>query len=223
MPTLTDVLAFLSVVPTTTALIILALAASVMVAVRDWRLSIFALALHYVLASLFLIRIIRLDIAMIKMLVGATICVALYITARRAGEGGGVALVLAESPRGNGLIGRLRFESGWPFRALVALLGLVVATSAAARVGLPSTLPEIVLACFILSIQGLLALSLADEPLKGGLGVLTVLIGFDLFYSGVVQSLIVVGLWGLVNFSIALAVAYLTTLHASVSTMQVSQ
>ncbi len=46
MPTLTDVLAFLSVMPTTTALIILALAASVMVAVRDWRLSIFALALH---------------------------------------------------------------------------------------------------------------------------------------------------------------------------------
>ncbi|MBN1886485.1 MAG: hypothetical protein JW850_00780 [Thermoflexales bacterium] len=223
MPTLTDVLAFLSAVPTTTALIILALAASVMVAVRDWRLSIFALALHYVLASLFLTRIIRSDIAMIKMLVGATICVTLYITARRASEGTVVAPASTEALPGRWLTGRLRFESGWPFRALVALLGLVVATSAATRLGLPSTLPEIVLACYILFIQGLLALGLTDEPLKGGLGVLTVIIGFDLFYSGVEQSLIVVGLLGLVNFSIALAVAYLTTLQAGVPTTQVSQ
>jgi hypothetical protein len=50
-----------------------------------------------------------------------------------------------------------------------------------------------------------------------------VIIGFDLFYSGVEQSLIVVGLLGLVNFSIALAVAYLTTLQASVPTTEVPQ
>jgi uncharacterized MnhB-related membrane protein len=211
MPTLADVLAFLSAVPTTTALLILAVAACAMVITRDWRLSIFALTLHYVLASLLLTRIIRSDIAMVKMLVGATICVTLYITARRTSEGSPASPDSQPSSRLS-----LYLESGWPFRLLVAILGLALAGSAATRLGLPSAPPEIALACFVLFTQGLLTLSLADEPLKGGLGLLTIIIGFDLFYSGVEQSLIVVGLLGLVNFSIALAVAYLTTLHASV-------
>jgi hypothetical protein len=109
----------------------------------------------------------------------------------------------------------LGLESGWPFRALAALLGLAVAWTAANRFALPSTPPEMIRACFILFTQGLLTLGLTDRPLKGGLGILTVIIGFDLFYSGIEQSLIVVGLLGLLNFAIALSIAYLTTLQAS--------
>lgn len=222
MPTLDEILAFLSVVPTTSALIILTFAACVLVTTRDWRLSIFALVLHYALAGLFLARIIRSDIAMVKTLVGMMVCLTLYITARRASEGQAGQPELSAEPdneaptRSLALKLHWGLESGWLFRLLVAIMGLVVATTVQARFALPSAPSEVVLACYILFSQGLLALSLADEPLKGGLGILTVLISFDLFYSSIEQSLTVVGLLGLVNFSIALAIAYLTTLQAGV-------
>lgn len=212
MPTLSEIVDLLAAVPTTTALITLAIAACMLVTTRDWRLSIFALTAHYVLAGIFLTRVIRSDIAMVKTLVGAMVCVTLYITARRVSE-----VAAPPTPAsGKAPSSPLRLQSGWPFRLLVAMMGLAVAGTAATQLTLPSTPHEVSLACLILSIQGLLALSLADEPLKGGLGILTVIIGFDLFYSGVEQSLTVVGLLGLVNFSITLAIAYLTTLHASV-------
>ncbi len=221
MLTLDGILDFLSTVPTTTALAVLAIAACSLVAAQDWRLSIFAVILHYALAGLFLTRIIREDIALVKTLVGAMVCITLYITARRASE----AKPLSPSPPGadpsdlpadSAAISRLRLESGWPFRLLVAILGLAVAFTASSRIVLPSTPPEVILACSILFAQGLLALCLTSEPLQGGLGILTVIIGFDLFYSGIQQSLVIVGLLGLVNFAIALSIAYLTTLQASV-------
>lgn len=212
MPTLSEIIDLLSAVPTTTALIALAVAAGLLVTTRDWRLVIVALTAHYVLAGIFLTRIIRSDIAMVKTLVGAMVCITLYITARRVSDAAQTLAV--EGEKATIKLALLRLDSGWPFRLLVAVMGLAVAGTAATQLTLPSTPHEVILACLILLTQGLLALSLADEPLKGGAGVLTVIIGFDLFYSGVEQSLTIVGLLGLVNFSIALAMAYLTTLHA---------
>lgn len=212
MPTLSEIVDFLSAVPTTTSLLALAVAACLLVTTRDWRLSILALTAHYVLAGIFLTRVIRPDIAMVKTLVGAMVCVTLYITARRVSEAAQALTVEGEKTTVKSAL--LHLDSGWPFRLLVAVMGLAVAGTAATRLALPFAPHEVILACLILFAQGLLALSLADEPLKGGLGILTVIIGFDLFYSSVEQSLTVVGLLGLVNFSIALAIAYLTTLHA---------
>jgi hypothetical protein len=216
MPTISDILAFLSGVPVATALLVLIAAACLMVTVNDWRVSIFTLTLHYVLAGFFLARVTRADIAIIKILVGAMICITLYITARRADE-----TKLALKSKEPALLqklpqSRLRLESGWPFRLLVAILGLAVVNNVVERIALPGASRETALACFILLTEGLLTLCLAEEPLKGGLGVLTVIIGFDLFYSGIEQSLIVVGLLGLVNFAIALSIAYLATVQASI-------
>lgn len=223
MPTLADILAFLSAVPTTTALIALVAATCALVAVRDWRLSVFALIVHYMVAGLLLTRVIRADIAMLKMLVGMMVCMTLYVTARRVSESQPAPATPngEDSPYEEIPHSRLRLESGWLFRLLIALLGLAVASTIAARLVLPSAPREIILACSILFTQGLLALSVTDDPLKAGLGILTVIIGFDLFYSTIEQSLIVVGLLGLVNFSIALAIAYLTTLQASASSPEV--
>ncbi len=222
MPTLEEIRAFLSAVPTTTALIILAGAACAMVMSRDWRLSISTLIAHYLLGGLLMTRVIRLDIAMVKTVVGMMVCLTLYITARRAEIRPAVVSpdeASPPSPRPRWLAW-LPLDSGWLFRLLVAILGLATAATLVDHLALwtMSTAPrEVFLACIILFTEGLLALCLAEEPLKGGLGLLTLLIGFDLFYIMIVQSLIVVGLMGLVNFSIALAIAYLTTLHAGVS------
>ena len=56
--------------------------------------------------------------------------------------------------------------------------------------------------------MGVFAIALADEPFKGGLGLLTLITGFELFYSSIEQSLAVVGFLGVVNFMIALAISY---------------
>jgi hypothetical protein len=61
---------------------------------------------------------------------------------------------------------------------------------------------------------GLFAIALAREPLKSGIGLLTAMTGFEMFYSSVEQSLVVVGFLGLVNLGIALGISYLTTSQA---------
>ena len=85
MPTLADILARLAAVPTTAALLGLAATAGLLIIAADWRGSVLALAAQYLLAGLLLTRVIRPEIAMIKTLIGAMICLVLYVTARRVG------------------------------------------------------------------------------------------------------------------------------------------
>lgn len=209
MPTLTEILARLAVVPTTVALLGLAATAGLIVAITDWRACVLALAAQYVLAGLLLTRVIRPEIAAIKTLIGAMICVVLYITARRAGWGK-LPLEEGEEPPSRF---QLALMLGVPYRVMTALIGLALAFSAAFKISLTNVPLEVSFGVFTLGLMGVFAVALADEPFKGGLGLLTLMTGFELFYSSVEQSLAVVGFLGVVNFMIALAVSYLTTVH----------
>ncbi len=210
MITLNDILARLAVVPTTVALLGLAATAGLIVAVTDWRASVFGLTVQYVLTGLLLTRVIRPEIAAIKTLTGAMICVVLYITARRAGWG---QLPIAEDQEPPSRF-TLVLISGLPFRIMAALMGLTLAYSAALQWPLANVPLEVSLGVFTLGLMGIFGIALADESFKGGLALLTVITGFDLFYSSVEQSLMVVGFWGVINFMIALAISYLTTMQA---------
>ena len=66
-------------------------------------------------------------------------------------------------------------------------------------------------ACYWLALVGLLVMILTAEPLKAGLGLLTFMAGFELFYAALESSLSVVGLLGIVNLFMALAIAYLAS------------
>ena len=210
MPTLNEILARLAVVPTTTALLGLAVTASLLIALTDWRASVLALVAQYVLAGLLLTRVIRPEIATIKTLIGAMICVVLYVTARRVGWGR-LPLEEGEEPPSWWL---LALMMGVPFRILAALMALALAFSAALRMPLPNVPLEVTVGGFTLGMVGLFAIALAREPLKGGIGLLTAMTGFEMFYSSVEQSLVVVGFLGLVNLGIALGISYLTTSQA---------
>jgi len=210
MPTLNEILARLAVVPTTTALLGLAVTASLLIALTDWRASVLALVAQYMLAGLLLTRVIRPEIAMIKALIGAMICVVLYVTARRVGWGR-LPLEEGEEPPSWWL---LALMMGVPFRILAALMALALAYSAALRMPLPNVPLEITVGGFTLGMVGVFAIALAREPLKGGIGLLTAITGFEMFYSSVEQSLVVVGFLGLVNLGIALGISYLTTSQA---------
>jgi hypothetical protein len=165
---------------------------------------------QYVLAGLLLTRVIRPEIATIKTLIGAMICMVLYVTARRVGWGR-LLLEEDEEPPSWWL---LALMMGVPFRILAALMALALAYSAALRMPLPNVPLEVTVGGFTLGMVGVFGIALAREPLKGGIGLLTAMTGFEMFYSSVEQSLVVVGFLGLVNLGIALGISYLTTSQA---------
>jgi hypothetical protein len=93
---------------------------------------------------------------------------------------------------------------------------MVVAYGFASKFPLPEVSEAITLAAYSMAALGILAMGLTDEPLKAGLGLLTYLAAFELYYTVLEPSLILVGFLGLTNFLIALAIAYLTVARAAV-------
>ena len=258
MPTLPDVLAKLSFLTTTPAIIGLVVTASLIVIISDWRFSLGALLGQYVLVGLLLTRLIQPQVAVIKVLIGALVCVVLYLTARLVSESseappserkdgdfplkvGGDRGGAAEdgrsrrpaSPTSNLQLGfdtpsatqpkptsKTRGESSladFTFRLLAALFVGLAIYSLSKRYPLPEVPSDIGLACYWLASLGLLVLMLTEEPLKAGMGLLTLVTGFELFYSALERSLSVVGFLGIANFLIALAIAYLAASRAELT------
>jgi hypothetical protein len=97
------------------------------------------------------------------------------------------------------------------FNLLAALIVAVAAYTAMVRLPLPEVTSDVTLACYALVGLGLLLIGLSEEPMQAGIGVLTFLSGFDLFYVALEPSLAVAALIGALNFVIALVTAYLRT------------
>jgi uncharacterized MnhB-related membrane protein len=240
MPTLPDVLAQLSFLTTTPAIVGLVVTASLIVIISDWRFSLAALSVQYVLVGLLLTRLIQPQVAVIKVLIGALVCIVLYLTARQVSEsseappseredgdfplkvGGdrGGAAEDGRSRRPASPTSKTRGETSVPdiaFRLLAALFVGLAVYSLSKRYPLPEVPSDISLACYWLASLGLLVLMLTEEPLKAGMGLLTLVTGFELFYSALERSLSVVGFLGIANFLIALAIAYLAASRAELT------
>src|SRR6266511_4320487 len=78
-----DVLKTLSSIPGLAVLIGLMVAAALLVVLVNWRLLILALGVQYLMVGLMLTRVVPLELAAVKALVGVMICPVLFITARR--------------------------------------------------------------------------------------------------------------------------------------------
>jgi hypothetical protein len=103
------------------------------------------------------------------------------------------------------------FPVSLPFRLLAVVLTGLATSSLLSSYPLPEVPRDIGFVCYWLALIGLLAMILTVEPLKAGLGLLTFMAGFELFYAALESSLSVVGLLGIVNLLIALAIAYLAS------------
>ena len=207
MPTLVDLLervSFLAAMPAIAGIFITAL---LLVVSRDWRLSVMALAIQYFFVVLILTRLIRLEVAAVKGLIGWLICMVFYLTERQTSA-------LERSLDGESTTVPQRWRR-WiisaraSFCLLAGILIAVAAYTASLRIPLPEVPADITLACYLLVGLGLLLVGLSEAPMQVGLGLLTFLSGFDLFYVGLEPSLAVAGLLGAVSFLIALATAYL--------------
>jgi uncharacterized MnhB-related membrane protein len=205
LPTLSEVIVRLSFLTASPAIAGLVVTASLIIVFRDWRVSLAALLAQYLLMGFLLTRLVTPEVATVKALVGALICPILYLTARQ---------VRWDKQRSKNEMSSLPggwevFPVSWPFRLLAVVLTGLVASSLSSRCPLPEVPRDIGFACYWLALIGLLAMILTAEPLKAGLGLLTFMAGFELFYAALESGLSVVGLLGIANLFMALAIAYL--------------
>lgn len=219
-PTIFDVfnqLAFLRGLPATYIALV---AAVITIVAWDWRLTLLALAVHYLATGLLFVDVLDPRLATVKMLVGLFACLILYITARQVNWG---HLPVDVTPEEAARLSRERRVRVGPYLVpatlsfrifLVLMMVLVVWTVGQQppyRLPLvPDSLPYLHLAVYGLVGMGLLRLGLTSEPWQAGIGVLVFLSGFELFYGVLEQSVAVLAVLAAVNLSVVLAVAYLT-------------
>ena len=203
MPTLPDILGQLQFISQEIFLLGLIFTAGTILVTRDWRLLILAVLLQYILVGLILSRLVRPDIAVLKTMIGAFICPILFLSARQ------VAVNIPSVPAIIQQEWRNPAATGWVFRLLTSLVILLVTVTVGEMFELPSLSPTLTIAIYWLVLIGLTTLIITEDPLKTGIGLLTILTGFDLFYTTLEHSLLITGLWGAANLLIALAISYL--------------
>ena len=198
------------------AFIGLIVTAAVVAVVRDWRLELWALLVQYVLVGMLHLRMLPPELAIVKVLVGALICPMLYWAARWV-EGERAHRAEVEREKAAEREGEVPLPpppwpvcpTNWVFRLLVVLfLGLVL-YGVFTHLELPDIAPDIAPACVWLGLMGLLVLLLTSEPLPAGIGLLTMVSGFELFFDITLPGLMGTGMWAAVDLTMGLAISYM--------------
>jgi hypothetical protein len=212
MEAFSDIFAFVAGIPAIVGLILTAL---IIFLTSDWRLAQTALLVQYILVGLALTRFIRVEVAIVKILIGVLAVFILYLTARRIQEAGGLMVTPQGRSRFLGLAVRWRAGPlGLPMRLLAVLLvalGLILVFSTYQPVLVS---PDLTFVAFWLGAMGVLGLVLSSDPLRVAPAVLTILTGFDLIYASLEPSLAMAGFLGALVLLSALAFSYLATVQS---------
>jgi hypothetical protein len=225
MPPFADLMASLPSITTSTAVAGLFVTASLMILLPDWSQAMLALTLQYLLFGWLLATTIPLPLALIKVLTGAIACAILYWSARRIGEVSVAASgELDETTRRQWAVARqkiLRAATGFsmrmPFRIAALLSAALVTYGLATRYPLPGLTAAMRLACAWLAGASLSLLMITESPLRIGMGLLTWLMAFELFYVTWEHSVAIAGLLGIATLFVALGVGYLTSVRAAIA------
>lgn len=169
---------------------------------RDWRWSLGLLAVQYFAAFWLVFGHWPLTMSAAKLVTGWMAAAALGMT----------QLNIKDDPAG---------ETSWPegrlFRVFAA--GLLLVTVSAAANSLTVWLPDAGLPAIWGSLAliglGLLHLGMTLHPLRVILGLLTTLLGFEVLYSSVENSILVAGLLAVITLGLALTGSYLLALDAA--------
>jgi hypothetical protein len=190
-----EILERFSFLTTTPALAGLFITGGIIVLTEDRRISLISMLAQYILVGLILMRLILPQLAIVKILIGLLVCQVLSISARR--------------------IGFPREGRGFFFRLFSLLLVGLTIHELHKRYPLPGMPSYLGLACYWLASMGFLTMNLTNEPLRAGIGLLTFVTGFELFYAPLERSLSVIGLLGIANLLVALAIAYLISFQSA--------
>ena len=220
MEAIPETLVFIAGVP---AIIGLLLAAAAIFLTSDWRLSLTALLVQYVLVGLTLTRFVQVEVAIVKILVGVLAVSILYLSARRIQDAGDSEEDTTDGMQFLGL--HLGWRTG-PLGLPLRILALIMVALAAIhffddyRSLLPilaadnsMVSPDIAFVSMWLAATGLIGLVLSGEPLRVAPAVLTILTAFGLVYAGLEPTLSSVGFVAALPLMAALAFAYLVTVE----------
>jgi len=215
-----DLIAQLSHLSGVPAFIGLIATASVIVIARDWRFGLWALLIQYVLVGLLHMRMLPFELALIKVLAGVLICPMLYWSARWV-ESEREHKAQVERQQIAAREGKVPLPpmpwpvrpTSWLFRLLAILLLAVVLYSVSSMLPLPLLADDIVPSCVWLGLIGVFILVLTSEPLPAGMGLLTLVSGFELFFDVIESGLLGVGVLAAINLVLGLGISYLTVVR----------
>lgn len=198
------------------ALIGLVVTASMIAVVRDWRFGLWALLVQYILLGVLHLRMLPFELALVKVLVGMLICPMFYWAARWV-ESERVHRAEMERQEIAARQGEVPLPplpwpmrpTNWVFRLLAVLLLGIVLYSVSSAFSLPFIAPDIAPACIWLGLVGLLILVLTSEPLSAGMGLLTLVSGFELYFDVMSPGLVGIGVLAVIDLLMGLAISYL--------------
>jgi hypothetical protein len=206
---------FLRGYPATVAVL---LTAVVIILAWEWRLAILALALQYILVGLLYVDFLDPRLMVVKQLTGIFVCLILTITANQVNWGRLPVDVLPEEAEQikaeqQVKLGPIAVPASWPMRlGAVMILSLLVFVLVDRADAIPIFLeiaPYFELAVYGLIAFGLLALAISPEPFIAGLGIFMFLSGFELFFSALEQSVVMLAALAGLNLLVALVISYL--------------
>lgn len=213
MPSWSEVLVLLPFFSETSAVVGLVVTSTLLVLLRDWRLSIILLLIQYIFANVLLIHFVPAEVALFKFIVGAMVCLVLFLSARRAERE-------AAPPRRIRWKGGVRvwtqrdvFGVGFPFRLLTVVLVGLITYAFLQRFTLNGVSLPLNFAIYWLGLIGVLIMTLTGRPLKVGVGLFTIMTAFELYYVTIERGLIVTGLMGVLHLMVALSLAYLIVMR----------
>ncbi len=216
MPSLDDLARAFAAVTTFELVLGLLIVVAVVVLVADWRISLLALALQYILVAILLSTLIPLQIAAVRMIAGGLVATMFYITARRVqprrrqrapSSEANEPLLIDEPTRGV-------FWTNLPFRVIgLALVALSVIALSGQFVLLNAPLLFWVTGLW-LAAGGVLTIALTRNALKLGIGLLFFTSGFGIIYLSIDNSLLIYALLVIADLVIALAIAHIASVPA---------
>jgi len=159
----------------------------------NWRVSIIFLGIQYLAAFFLFVLVFPLTLAAVKLVVGWM----------------SIAILGSASPPVEDIKLTSINRTGRLFRLMASGMAVIVTFSVAPLVVdiIPTGL-VIVWGGLILVVMGLLQLGMTTQPGSVIVGILTVLCGFDILYSSVETSVLVVGLLALTTLGLALSGSY---------------
>lgn len=217
IPNILEFLGYLDFLRGSLSAYIILVTAAIIFIVRDWRWSLVALTIQYLIVGLLFSDVLDPQLAFMKVIVGLFICLIIYFTARQVNWGrlpDDVTEAEAVQLREERLLrlGPYMLPTDTPFRIFFALMVIIAVWTLAQQSAyrLPIVPDHFNLAVFALVGLGLVNLSFTSEPLKAGMGLLTFLTGFELYYSGLEQSVLMLAFLAVANLTVVLVVSYLT-------------
>lgn len=204
MPTLGDLARFFAALPTVETLLGLAFTAAILVLVSDWRLALLTLAVQYVLVGVLLSTVVRLEIALVRIVEGVMAASILYLAARRAARMSRNMRRSARPPA---------FLISWPFRAVSLVMVAATVVTLATQITFFNTPTLFWLLGLWLMGAGILIAVLTRDVITLGLGLLTFTGGFSSLYLLIDPGLPVYGFLNVLDLLIALGVAHLAAVR----------